>query len=389
MKIQGTHIKTTSPTPSDNIAAGYNVGQWWEDTTTGEKFYHKSDGVWVLVVSILGPGDVSQYIRGDGTLGSFPDIAGGGGGQVYYFNGGISEGTIGTYSYYQMSTAANISTGVDFTSGTNSSYLVDFITEVGKPTQETIPAGVWIFQCYLSQSEIAGTPSINASVEVYNGATFSVLSTSLVEEITNGTSIDLYTFTVAVPEYSPLTTSDRITIRFFVDNLSGTNTVTLHTQGSHLSSVQTTFTTGISSLDGLTSTAQYFQIGSTGSDFNITTSGTDIHLFNLPTASATKRGALSSADWTTFNSKLGVTQVTPITLATGGWTFSGGLYEYTYSNVNILSTSIVDIIPSNASITIVRDADILPANLSAAGTVTMYSTNLPTGNITVSINIYN
>ena len=273
--------------------------------TDGSTNAVSSNGVFdALVLKLDDPsGIASQYIRGDGTLASFPDIAGGGGGQVYYLNGGISQGVIGSASYYQMSVAANVSTGVDFTSGTSSEVFANFITDTGKPTQETIPAGVWILQCYFSQSESTGTPEVSASVEVYNGATFSVLSSSLVEQITNGTAIDLYTFTVTVPEYTPLTPSDRIAIRFSVGNLSGTNTISLHTQGPHFSSVQTTFTTGLASLDGLTSAAQYFQTGTTGSDFNIATSGNDTHVFNLPTASATKRGALSSSDWTLFNGK--------------------------------------------------------------------------------------
>ncbi len=60
--------------------------------------------------------------------------------------------------------------------------------------------------------------------------------------------------------------------------------------------------TGITSLNGLTAATQTFATGTSGTDFNIS-SATSTHTFNLPTASATNRGALSSADWTTFNSK--------------------------------------------------------------------------------------
>jgi len=60
---------------------------------------------------------------------------------------------------------------------------------------------------------------------------------------------------------------------------------------------------GITSLNGLTGATQTFAPGTSGSDFNISSSGTT-HTFNFPTASATVRGALSSADWTTFNNKL-------------------------------------------------------------------------------------
>jgi hypothetical protein len=47
---------------------------------------------------------------------------------------------------------------------------------------------------------------------------------------------------------------------------------------------------------------QFFAVGTSGTDFAIS-SATDTHTFNLPTASATNRGALSSTDWTTFNNK--------------------------------------------------------------------------------------
>jgi len=63
---------------------------------------------------------------------------------------------------------------------------------------------------------------------------------------------------------------------------------------------------GISSLNGLTASTQTFATGTTGTDFNISSS-TSTHTFNLPTASATNRGLLSSANWTTFNNKIGGT----------------------------------------------------------------------------------
>lgn len=60
--------------------------------------------------------------------------------------------------------------------------------------------------------------------------------------------------------------------------------------------------TGITALNTLTASVQAMVTGTTGTDFNIS-SATSTHTFNLPTASATNRGALSSADWTTFNAK--------------------------------------------------------------------------------------
>jgi hypothetical protein len=69
-----------------------------------------------------------------------------------------------------------------------------------------------------------------------------------------------------------------------------------------LCQVITTFSTGLTALNGLTTQVQSFATGTSGTDFGIS-SATSTHTFNLPTASAANRGALSSTDWTTFNGK--------------------------------------------------------------------------------------
>jgi hypothetical protein len=60
--------------------------------------------------------------------------------------------------------------------------------------------------------------------------------------------------------------------------------------------------TGITALNSLTGSAQTLVTGTTGTDFAVVSSGTS-HTFNLPTASSTNRGALSTTDWSTFNGK--------------------------------------------------------------------------------------
>ena len=113
----------------------------------------------------------------------------------------------------------------------------------------------------------------------------------------------------------------------------------MHTEDSHLSQIITTFSTGLTALNGLTSQVQYFAVGTSGTDFNIS-SATDTHTFNLPTASATNRGALSSADWTTFNSKANASGTTNyVSKFTGTTTLGNSQLFDNGTNVGIGTTS--------------------------------------------------
>ena len=68
--------------------------------------------------------------------------------------------------------------------------------------------------------------------------------------------------------------------------------------------------TFITAINSLTGSVQTMVSGTSGTDFAINSTGS-AHTFNLPTASASNRGALSSADWTTFNGKQNALGYTP------------------------------------------------------------------------------
>lgn len=59
---------------------------------------------------------------------------------------------------------------------------------------------------------------------------------------------------------------------------------------------------GITDINGLSGASQTIVAGTAGTDFAVSSAGT-AHTLNLPTASAVNRGALSSANWSTFNAK--------------------------------------------------------------------------------------
>jgi hypothetical protein len=251
-------------------------------------------------IAVTGAGVASQYVRGDGTLANFPTTSGGGASVSYYLNGSVSQGTIGGVAYKEIDGTPVIGAGTDFTINADG-YIAQFITDSGNPNKLLIPAGNWNFETYFSASSGGGSPKFYIELYKYDGTTFSLISSNSAtpENITGGTAIDLYFTALAVPP-TVLLATDRIAVRFYV--IHSGRTITMHTENSHLSQIITTFSTGLTALNGLTDQVQYFATGTTGADFGIS-SATDTHTFNLPTASATNRGALSSTDWSAFNGK--------------------------------------------------------------------------------------
>ena len=251
-------------------------------------------------LAVTGAGTVSQYVRGDGSLANFPASSGGGASLSFYLNGSVAQGTFGGIAFKEMDRTPILGAGTDFTIAANG-YIQSFITDANVPNQLEIPAGNWNFETYFSASSSGGSPSFYVELYKWDGATLSLIASNSAtpEGITNGTAIDLYVSALAIPQ-TTLAATDRLAVRIYVTH-SG-RTIKLHTENSHLCQVITTFSTGLTALNGLTAQVQNFATGTSGTDFGIS-SATSTHTFNLPTASAANRGALSSADWTTFNGK--------------------------------------------------------------------------------------
>ena len=229
-------------------------------------------------IAVTGAGLVSQYVRGDGTLANFPASTGGGASVSYYLNGSVSQGTIGGVAYKEMNGVPVIGAGTDFTINANG-YIAQFITDAGDPNKLLIPAGNWNFEAYFSASSGGGSPKFYIELYKYDGTTFTLIASNSAtpEGITNGTSIDLYFTALAVPS-TVLLATDRLAVRFYV--IHSGRTITMHTENSHLSQIITTFTTGLTALNGLTDQVQYFNVGTGATNFNISSSS-NTHTFNL------------------------------------------------------------------------------------------------------------
>lgn len=259
----------------------------------------------------------SLLITGTGSTRNLSVIGGGGSAVSYYLNGGTNQGSFSGNTYYEMSKTAVLSTDANFSTGTDG-YIAQFITDAADPSLLAIPAGNWNFELWFQASSTGGTPNFYVELYKYDGTTFTLIASSSAnpEAIDGGTATDLYYTALAVPT-TVLTLTDRLAIRVYV--VTSGRTITLHTQADNLCEIQTTFSTGLTGLNGLTAQVQSFATGTSGSDFNIS-SATATHTFNLPSASSSVRGALTSADWTTFNGKVTSVSGTAPVASSGGTT---------------------------------------------------------------------
>ena len=250
-------------------------------------------------LAVTAVGSASQYIRGDGQLATLPTGAGGGSAVNYYLNGSVASGVAG---YQQMDNTAIIGTGTDFNL-TGNGLIAQFLTDAGNPNRLLIPGGAWNLEMFFQVSSSGGNAKFYVDLFKYDGTTFTSIASGVTnpEEITGGTSIDLYLTSLGVPETALLIT-DRLAIRVYIVDNSGGRTVTLHTEDNTLCQVTTTFAGGISALNGLTANTQYFAVGTSGTDFNIS-SLVDTHTFNIPSASATARGLITTGTQTIAGAK--------------------------------------------------------------------------------------
>ena len=241
-------------------------------------------------IVITAGGNSSQYMRGDGQLASLPIPSAGGGSNVtYYMNGSVASSVVG---YQQLSKDAVVGIGTNFPLTNTTGYIASFLTGSNDPALLSIPSGTWEFNINFSSSNNTDNPSFYVQLYKYDGSTFTQIgSNSSTVTISGGTTNTTYTATISVPT-TTITLADRLAIRVYV-NTDGNRTITMYTEGSYLARTITTFAKGITVLNNLTAQVQDFAVGTTGNNFNISSS-TSTHTFNLPDASDTARGVITT-----------------------------------------------------------------------------------------------
>ena len=316
-------------------------------------------------IAVTGAGTVAQYIRGDGSLADFPSGGGGGGSSVnYYLNGSVSQGTIGGIAYREMNKVPILGAGTDITIAADG-YIASFITDAGDPALLEIPAGNWNFESYFSASSGGGSPSFYIELyKVNSGGTATLIASNsgTPELISFGTSISPYFSPLAVPT-TVLTVTDRLAVRYYVTH-SG-RTITLHTENSHLCQIITTFTTGLTALNGLTAQVQNFATGTSGTDFGISSS-VSTHTFNLPDASASARGVVSTGSQTIAGAKTFNSSVTANSLIKTGGTSS----QFLKADGSVDSSSYLTTGTASSTYLTISDAASTYVTLSTAQTIT-------------------
>ena len=121
------------------------------------------------------------------------------------------------------------------------------------------------------------------------------------------------------------------------------------------------------------------------------TTKADIGLGNVDNTSDVNK-PISTATQLALNTKANINDIPTKTSFThdilvANWNLVSGKYEAVISNSGILANSFVDVIPINDHVDIVRAAQIYSSVLISAGSVKVYSKFLPSGTISVTVNI--
>jgi hypothetical protein len=255
-------------------------------------------------------------LAGSGTLSTITGLGGsGGGGQVYFLNLSNTQTPYQEFSPV-ATTAAQQTTGTSISSGVTST-LASFLSPVGYPNANLLPAGVWSFYLHLYKTNVGDNFTTYAQVyKRTSGGTETLLFTTDIANVDGVNPTPRMILTDVYYSGTSLDLTDRILVVLKgINNGTSTSTLTLFTEGSlYYSYATTTFGTGIPNYTtGGTYNNSTGILTFTRTDGNTYTAGT----FSYVTA------VTESANVITVTSNGGSPSTLTIDAVTGG-TYSNG-----------------------------------------------------------------
>ena len=309
------------------------------------------DGLQGRPVSSATPvnGQVLQYDGANWVPGSIPSGGSGGGGVVYYLNFNTAADAPLTNIPQTPNASKELGivgdvTGTSYLSPILSTasydFLASFVTDVSTPSATAIPAGIWDFNLFIDSTTTNSANQIYFKVEIlkYDGTNApTLLATSNDTYIYDPAEINQYIASIVMPQTTILST-DRIVVYLYGRAHQNNNRLTFHFGGNYPSHTHSTMPsvtgTGVvkvvngvfqspattivnadvdaaaaiaqsklsltnAAADGATKGIAAF----TASDFDATAGVVSIDYTNGQAASASTKGFLTAANWTTFNNK--------------------------------------------------------------------------------------
>jgi hypothetical protein len=226
------------------------------------------------------------------------DAAGGGGGAVGYYAqyqddisqplGAVNVGQPVKFRTMDFSNGVTVNADTEITIANTGIYNLQFSFQYQNTSSQDQDVTVWLRK---NGSDVLGSAGFVAVIASHGGTPGHCLpSWNYLLDAVGGDYYELY--------WSA--TSTQVTLHYYPGSLpppSAASAIFTVTQQAGIIAG-----TGMTALNGLSADVQTISTGTTGTDFNVVSSGTD-HQFNIPTASATNRGALSTTDWSAFNGK--------------------------------------------------------------------------------------
>jgi hypothetical protein len=342
---------TTAPTYSEGRV-------WYDSSEKALAYYNDSSSIAVhisqdLIFKVINntgstiPNGSPVYVTGTSSGQTYPNVAlakadvAATSAVIGLTNGAIANGAIGYVT--SQGTIDNVNTG-SFTVGQVlylSPYSAGQLMNTIPPTGITVQVGVATFinsstgHIYVKQTTPLAVPAsiITGTLGVSNGGTGATTLTGYVKG--SGTSALTASGTIPTTDLSGTVSNAQlansaITINGTSTSLGGsisvgtvtsvTGTAPVVSSGGATPAISmaqssttvdgylsaTDFTTFNNKGNGTVTSVAALTLGTSGTDLSSTVANgttTPVITLQVPTASATNRGALSSADWTTFNSK--------------------------------------------------------------------------------------